>query len=464
MNINGSLALLFCAAGSSQAEARPLNVLIITTDDQGKEVGVYGDPLAITPNLDRLADEGVLFERAYVPAATCSPSRATILTGLYPHQNGQIGLAGHHPEYRVREDVATLPGVLKEAGYRTGILGKLHVTPRQPFPFDFQWASDGNPAVTRDVREVARQAGMFLAESAGEPFFLYVNYFDPHRPFDEDANQYKGLPENPYGPDDIDPFAYLGLDSPALRQEVAIYYNCVKRLDVGLGLLFDELRQAGVYDQTLIIFLSDHGVPFTRAKTTAYEAGEAVPFIVRWPGVGQPGLRNDDFISSVDIMPTVLDALGLDAPPMAGRSLRLVVRGETPLDWPTSAFGAYGSHAQQHFYPRRSVRNERYKLIHNLDSVRPNPVPFIGAARLSPDTSMDPRMEQAYQTVRHPPEWELYDLRKDPHETTNLAGHPEMKDVLWQMQQTLKEWRVKTDDPLLDPAELERLKKAHDIE
>jgi N-sulfoglucosamine sulfohydrolase len=445
------------------AEAKPLNVLIITTDDQGKEVGAYGDDLAITPNLDQLAAEGVLFERAYIPAATCSPSRAALLTGLYPHQNGHIGLAGHHPEYRVREGVVTLPALLKEAGFRTGIIGKLHVAPYRLFPFDFEWAKSGNPARTRDVREVARQAGQFLTERDGAPFFLYVNYFDPHRPFDADANQYKGLPQNPYGPDDIVPLTYLGMDSPELRRETAIYYNAIKRMDIGLGMLFDELRKAGVYDQTLIIFLSDHGAPFTRAKTTAYEAGEAVPFILKWPTVSVPGLRQEAFISSVDIMPTVLDALGLDIPPVPGRSLRPAVEGRIPADWPGYAYGAYNSHSSSHFYPRRSIRNAEFKLIHNLLSPRPNPVPAIGAAHPSTgaDVFANEVMRQAFETSARPPEWELYDLTNDPHETVNLALKPEKKQVLQEFQKKLHAWRQGTEDPLLDPIELQRLLDAH---
>lgn len=454
-------AILF--GGGALAGARPMNVLLITTDDMGRQAGCYGDPLAITPNLDRLAEEGVLFANAYVTHASCSSSRSSILTGLYPHQNGHIGLAGAHPEYRLKEGIPTLPALLKQAGYFNGIIGKLHISPREPFPFDFQWASDANPIATRDVREVARQAGLFLERAKDRPFFLYLNYFDPHRPFDADANQHKGLPEKPYGPDDIEPFAYLGLDGQVVREEVAAYYNCVNRMDVGLGLLFDALKKAGRYEQTLIIFLGDHGVPFTRAKTTSYEAGLAVPFVVRWPGVGRAGLRSADFVSSVDLVPTIMDAVGAACPPVAGRTLRAVVQGETPPDWRTMLFADYTSHAKDHFYPRRTVRNGRFKLIHNLDAGRPNPVPYIEAIRPRPGVVVDPRMAAAYKTTEHPPEWELYDLGKDPHELANLAENPEHADVLKRLRTALRQWREETSDPLLDPDELARLKKAHGL-
>jgi N-sulfoglucosamine sulfohydrolase len=454
------------AMSGERSMERP-NILIITTDDQGLNAGCYGDPLAITPNLDRLTAEGVLFEKAYAPHASCSPSRATILSGLYSHQHGQLGVA-NHPEHRFKEGIATLPALLKQAGYVNGILGKLHVNPQHFFPFDFQWAL-GTPTVTRDVLEVARQAGAFLKQRGDRPFFLYVNYFDPHRPAPgeglwSDFNQYKGLPENPYGPDDIVPLAFLGLDGLPVREEVAAYYNGIKRMDVGLGLLFDELRQAGVYDQTLILFLGDHGPPFTRAKMSIYEAGEAIPFVIRWPGVSQAGLRSADFVSTIDIVPTVLDAVGVECPPVEGQSLRPVVQGKTPPDWRKQLYSSYASHAVSHFYPRRAVRNERFKLIHNLDHERANPHPYIIATRPRPGVVVDPRWEDAYKTNLHPPEFELYDLSKDPYETTNLAGNPELATVLMELKADLMNWRQQTGDPLLDPAELERLRKAHGFE
>ena len=466
MKFSGKTILLVgLVAGFVSAEtgsAPPPNILLITTDDQGQQAGCYGDRLAMTPNLDKLAKEGVLFTSAYVTQASCSSSRSSILTGLYPHQNGHIGLAGHHPEYALKPGIPTLPAFLKEAGYYNGIIGKQHVNPGpNEIPFDFEWARYGNPVVTRDVRRVADKAKEFLQGAGGRPFFLYVNYFDPHRPFDATANQCKGLPEHPYGPDDVVPFAYLGLDGEPVRKEVAAYYNCVRRMDTGLGMLFDELRSAGQLENTVIIFLGDHGVPFIRAKTTCYEAGEEVPFIVKWPGAGQPGLRCSDFISSVDIMPTILDAAGVHCPKVAGHSLRDVVQGRTPPDWRKLLFAEYTSHAETHFYPRRSVRDGHFKLIHNLDYTHPNPITQIGLT--DPKFLTHSKMKRSYETNAHPPEWELYDLKKDPHETVNQADNPEYAERLKKLQDALMDWRVETDDPLLDPRELERLAKTHNL-
>jgi N-sulfoglucosamine sulfohydrolase len=436
------------------------DILLITADDMGTTAGCYGDPLAITPNLDRLAADGVLFTRAYVTHASCSPSRASILTGLYPHQNGQIGLAGEHPEYALKPGIPTLPALLKDEGYYTGILGKLHVVPADRFPFDYMWKESlGKPMLTRDVRKMAELAGEFLVKAGDKPFFLYVNYFDPHRPYDAEANQCKGLPEKPYTADDVTPFGFLG--DAATRSDVAAYYNGVNRMDAGLGLLFDQLKKAGRYDNTLIIFIGDNGPDFTRAKTTCYEAGLQVPFVIKWPGVSQSGLKCGVLVSAVDIVPTVLDAVGAECPPVTGSSLRAAVQGGSPPDWRKALYAEYTSHAKSHFYPRRSVRDGNLKMIHNLDSSRANPVNRRGTDSVA--GIKDSALKNAFATDQHPPEWELYNLDKDPFETVNLAGNPEYAAPLKKLQGALQEWQKETGDPLLNPDELRRLKKAHGL-
>jgi N-sulfoglucosamine sulfohydrolase len=458
---------LFAGVACAAESPRPPNILLITADDMGMTAGCYGDSQAITPNLDRLAAEGVRFSNAYITQSSCSPSRSSILTGLYPHQNGQVGLTGFHPlhgaPYAVHPGTPTLPNRLRDAGYRNCILGKLHVEPAAQFVFDeYPWRDSlGKPELTRDVRKMAELAGTFMNESADEPFFLYVNYFDPHRPYNDEANQCSGLPERPYAAKDVQPCGFLG-DAADLSQ-VAAYYNCVNRMDVGLGLLFDQLRQSGKYDNTLIVFLSDNGPDFTRAKTTCYEAGVRVPFLVKWPGVSTAGLVCRSFISSVDLMPTLLDAAGASCPPVEGRSLREVVQGKTPADWPDTMFTEYTAHVDRHFYPRRAIRGERFKLIHDLDSARENPVPhrgFVHSLVLKPENRA---FKNAYFTAFHPPEWELYDLTKDPHETVNLIGNPEYADELKILQTQLTRSQEKTGDPMLDPDELSRLHKLYGI-
>jgi len=243
------------------AQAQRMNIVLITADDLGKSLGTYGDPLAQTPHLDALAARGVLFERAWVTQASCSSSRASMLTGLYPHQHGQIGLAGQHAEFSLRRGLTTLPGLLRAAGYFNGIIGKLHIDPPDAFPFDRRWNADNGAMESRDVRRVASVARDFLRQRGSRPFFLYVNYFDPHRPYSSESDQFLGLPAAPYTAEDVTPLPFLGIDSPLIRSEVASYYNGISRLDTGVGLLLQELARAGVLERTVVVFVSDHGAP-----------------------------------------------------------------------------------------------------------------------------------------------------------------------------------------------------------
>ena len=480
------ISLLFTA---TFARATPLdrpNILLITTDDQGLHAGCYGDALARTPHIDKLAGEGVRFARAYVAQASCSSSRSTILTGLYPHQNGQIGLAN---EYAMHEDIRTLPAMLKAEGYRTGLIGKLHVKPVASFPFDF-WEMK-YPPKTRDVRKVNRNAQQFMDAGGDEPFFLMVNYFDPHRDpkgaYGDGTNQHEGIPANPYTAAEVRPFDFLGVDVPELRNEVAAYYNCVERADAGIGMLMQSLEDRGLTENTLVLFLGDHGAPFTRAKTTCYEAGEQVPFIIRWPGGGRQGVVRSELISSIDLVPTILELAGV-APVdgLPGRSLLSLLKGDT-VSWRSAVFSEYTAHRRKHYFPRRTVRTKRFKLVHNLLSDRPNPLPGIGSVLplseeaplrkgkawnvLNPDFYREKErffgdtaeiIRAAYSACRTPPEFELYDLENDPFERVNLAGNPEYAEELKKLTAKLAQWQKETADPFADPEYLADFTKETD--
>ncbi len=456
----GAAGLKLASSSRAQRPQRP-NVLLITTDDMGPHLGCYGDRHARTPNLDALAEEGARFERAYVTQASCSPSRSSIFTGLYPHQNGQIGLS--HRGYSMHEGIATLPALLAGAGYRTGVIGKIHVAPASATPFD--WNGRLTVHETREVPKVAEAAASFIRESADGPFFLMVNYMDPHRPL---LDQVEGVPAEPLGPDEIEPFPFLGLDTPKVRQEVASYYNCNTRADVGVGLLLAKLRESRMADNTLIIFIGDHGPPFTRGKTTCYEAGVRIPFIVRWPEHAQAGLASEALVSTVDILPTVAEAAGFELPtPIAGRSLVPLIEGK-PAQWRDTLATEYTSHHQGGYFPRRAIRDERYKLIVNLLPDRPNPIKGVDGCAAWGE-SRDPafegtRVRRVFDTHGDPPARELYDLQRDPVEFNNLADDPGYGSVLSRMRAQLRTWREETSDPLLDPQELARLTRWHDDE
>ncbi len=467
-----SLLVLLAGCGPAPQETseQPLNVLFITADDLGPQLGSYGDEVIETPNLDTLAASGVQFEVAYVAQASCSPSRSAMFTGLYVHSNGQYGLTNAsdfslHPHLHD----ATIPNILNRAGYYTGIVGKLHVDPEEKFQFDERGRLDG-----RDVRGFAEFAGQFMAnaEAARQPFFLMANYSDPHAYRSRDPqtgergpwtflDQVNGIPETLVEPGERTVWPFQKVDSPEQRERVAGYYNEVKRVDVGIGLLMESLKKHGHTEDTLVIFVGDHGPPFVRAKTTVYEAGLRVPFLVRWPGVSRP-MRSEAMVSTVDILPTILDATGAEpAVVMHGRSLRPVL-SDPEAEWREYLAGEFHMHGRP-FFPRRAIRDTRYKLIHNLLAGEVKPSHGVDGD-LGYRLSREPRYEgtevrSAFNTLSDPPEFEFYDLANDPWEFNNVAGQPEYKEAQERLAAALLEWRKRTDDPFLDPEFLDKLQR-----
>jgi N-sulfoglucosamine sulfohydrolase len=443
---------------TSGAASRPPNILLITADDLGPMLGCYGETRIRTPHLDKLASTGVQFRTAYITQASCSPSRSSIFTGLYPHGTGQYGLANTgfslHPYLRSQ----TIPALLNKSGYRTGILGKLHVEPEASFPFDERIKVSS----TRHVRDIAARAGAFLEQSKSAPFFLMVNYSDPHA-FRRENNpndwyfppQVDGLPAKPIppGPQTVWPFQQI--DSPAQRERVANYYNAVMRLDDGIGMLMERLERAELAENTVVIFLGDHGPPFDRGKTSCYDAALRVPFLVRWPGVSK-AMKSDAMVSSVDILPTILDAVGISIPThVQGRSLRPVL-SDARARWREYLAGEFHCHGAAGFFPRRTIRDGRYKLIRNLLAGKAKPRTGIDAD-IGFTTSREPRYDntpvrRAFDTFADPPEYELYDLQEDPVEFRNLAGTPRAAAAEKRMAAALENWRNETKDPFLDPA------------
>jgi N-sulfoglucosamine sulfohydrolase len=434
----------------------PPNILLIISEDHGPELSCYGDPYARTPHLDHLAEGGVLFERAFVTQAGCSQSRASILTGLYPHQHGQIGLATWN--FRMYdEETPNIPRSLKAVGYRTGIVGKLHVNPGSAFPYDFQKMPKGNFS-RNDLAGYARHAESFM-RGGDEPFFLHVNYPDAHDPF---LTQVDGLPEHPLTTSDVKSLPHFGIDSPELRELVADYYNCISRLDSLIGDLLSALDRSGKSDNTLVIFLADHGVDLLRGKRSSYEAGTRVPMIVRWPGKAEPQVRRE-LVSTIDLMPTLLQVGGAEPiPSLPGLSLVPIFSGERP-EWREDLFTEFHTHAAAaNFFPQRTVRDARYKLIENLLPDEPHPdfkkidkeLPFVRAVVAeAPELIRD-----AYQRQRKPPRYELYDLQDDPFEFRDLSNSPAHAGIFADMKRRLARWRERSGDPLLDEAVLQRLK------
>ena len=452
-----SLAGLLLAVAPAVAE-RP-NILLIVSEDNGPELGCYCDRFARTPNLDRLAAEGVRFEHAYVPYSVCSPSRAAFLTGLHPHQNGQIGLATHKfamysgetPNFVTR---------LKAAGYHTGLIGKLHVNPESAFPFDFRAIPTSNFNRRQSVADYAAQAARFFRQAEDRPFFLSVNFPDAHLPFLKQAN---GRPEQPLSAKDVEPLPWAAVDSPRIRQQVANYYNCLARLDDGVGLLLDELNRAGAAENTLVVYFGDHGAQFPRGKGTVYEGALRVPLIVRWPGHAKAGTVREELVSTLDLLPTALAAAGLgeQANGLPGLALQPLLAGEQPDQWRKYVFALTTGSFPRACFVQHSVRDDRYQLIssprpgtRNLDAdtyLNPQHPHFVVSGAKPAELAQAPDDVQAAMALwTKPPRYELYDLEQDPHEWTNLADDPAHAKTRDRLIRALQEWQRQTRDPFSD--------------
>lgn len=446
------LLILLSVAGAALADTR--NVLLIVADDQGLDLGAYGNPVLHTPNLDRLATRGTLFTNAFATVSSCSPSRSVIYTGLYSHSNGMYGLAHDVHNQHLLPSVRTLPQLLKAAGYRTALVGKKHILPESALPFDEELAPEqpGN----RDVAFMASEARRFIAKRSQQPFLLIVGYSDPHRAEQNFGNTraWPGIARESYDPAKVVVPAHLP-DLPDVRRDLADYYESVSRLDSGVGLLLNALREAGHANDTLVIYLSDNGRAFPGAKTTLYDEGIHLPLIVSSPAQGKRGVRNHAMVSWVDILPTILDWARIapaGSPMPVGRSILPILEQTDPSGW-DRVFASHGFHEIQQYYPMRALRTRQYKYIVNLAAPLEFPIagdiassPTWKAVAARPGVGLGARTLQAF--LHRPPE-ELYDLQADPSEVHNLADDAAHRAVLERLRSEMTKFRRETRDPWL---------------
>jgi N-sulfoglucosamine sulfohydrolase len=474
--------LLTFAAATFAADSKRPNIILFVTDDMGADAGCYGNPVVKTPHLDALAKEGIRLTSAFCTTASCSASRSVILTGLHNHATAHFGHAHAYHHFSAYKNVKSLPVLLAEAGYRTGRIGKLHVEPPEVFKWETNLQGpERNPVV------MANNSRAFIEEQSDQPFFLYFCTADPHRsgghievdptlpadlqpnPFGNKATGgYPGVTEVKYDSKDVIVPPFLP-DTPVCRNELAQYYQSISRIDQGLGRLIELLKSADKYDDTVIIFTSDHGIAFPGGKTTVYEGGMRVPMIVKVArgqgtvdrGQGEPRAESRDqkgrishaMVSHVDLTPTILDfaeALPKDQK-LHGRSWKEAVREESPKGW-DAVNASHTFHEITMYYPMRVVRTREYKLIWNIAAGLPYPFASdLWAApawqdryRQGPNTLYGKRTVKDYI---HRPAFELYDLAKDPDETKNLANDPNYAKLLAEMKGELKAFQQRTDDP-----------------
>ncbi|MBW7991841.1 MAG: sulfatase [Planctomycetes bacterium] len=462
------------------------NILYIMSDDHAAHaISAYKSRLAKiapTPNIDRLANEGILFENCFCTNSICVPSRATILTGQYSQTNGALDLGG-----RLEPQRQYLPRLMKQAGYETAMIGKWHL--KQEPAFDYycvlpgqgsyfnpilresggQWPKNEKRFASYDSRhssDVVTDTSLkwLKGRNRSKPFFLMHHYKAPHDNF-ENAERYDWLFEDVDIPEPASLWRqpkhgsrvtegtgtsigkrnkrrnmghHMFVDQSlsddqykrtAYQRYLKKYLRCVRGVDDNLGRLFKYLDESGQIDNTIIIYTSDQGMMLGEHdyidKRWMYEESMRMPFLVRYPGMIKPGTRTDEIINNTDFAPTILELAGIKAPGyMQGRSFAALLRGKTPADWPVSTYYRYWMHMAHHDNPAHfGVRTKEYKLIffygQNYKKGGPKPTR---------------------------PGWELYDMKNDPHEMNNLYVEPKYAAVVKELKDELLRLREKYDE------------------
>jgi len=415
------------------------NVVLFITHDTGFAVSPCGWKTVHTPACERLAREGVRFNNSFCTAPLCAPSRAALVTGRHPHQNGVMGLTGAQTGgFDLYEGEKHAAQLFADAGYESILCGFEHESPHWE-KLGFERAISGGGGWFNgggDTREHAGHIDDFLEQRDPErPFFMQIGSHETHHAwtaFDTEPDDSLGLTLPP-----------AIKDTPEVRREVAEFQGAVRRLDQCLGDILDVLDRRGVADDTLFVFTTDHGIDFPRAKGACYDAGIAAFLFMRYPaGAWSAGAARDELISNVDVLPTLLEACGIDAPTHpAGRSFLPLLRTDTASDEPYEPRDAVFAGKTYHdtYDPQRCVRTARFKYIRHFA------VNIFIDLRLATIT----RRDQFATDWRRRTDEELYDLENDPDETHNLADDPACADQLKSMRRRLLHWMRQTSDPLL---------------
>lgn len=486
---------LATAFSFSVLHAAEKNVIFFITDDESPTLGCYGDPIAVTPAIDALAADGTLFLNAFATTASCSASRSVVMSGLHNHRNGQYGHQHSYHKFSSFHNVVSLslPRVMAIAGYRTGHIGKYHVAPEQVYRYETYMKGSGRNAV-----EMANKAKDFITSDDQRPFFLYIATSDPHRGGGKDGTaaselkpdlfgnkpnkgSHAGVEEVFYELDEV-PIPHFLSETQETREELIQYYQSVSRIDQGVARLVEILKEANLYDKTMIVFTSDHGMAFAGGKTTVYEGGLKVPFVVRNPYEENRGLKHNALISHIDITPSLLDfAGGLDQKtngpkrivdhkefwknfPEVGKDNLgpaltsyhgkswISILGQPDAEHWDNIFASHTFHEIQMYYPMRVIRDKKYKLIWNI--AYPLPYPFASdlwaasSFQAQFQKSLDaPYGQKSVGEYINRPQFEFFKIDEDPYEARNLASDPAHRKALIEYQEKMKTFQKSMQDP-----------------
>lgn len=451
------------ATGADQTNRRKANMLVILADDcTYRDLPIYGGRNAVTPNIDRLASEGLVFDHAYVSSAMCQPCRAELYTGLFPMRNG---CAWNHSASR--PNVTSMPHHLGELGYRVGLAGKVHVTPPDVFPFESIGGFDANcvrnPTRPHDTGPIRR----FMSSDADQPFCLVIALVEPHVPWVMgDASRYP--PEKLKLPPNI-------ADTPRTREDYARYLAEITYMDSQVGDILEVLEETGHADDTLVLFSSEQGCQFPGCKWTNWDTGLHTALIARWPGKVTRGQRTGAMVQYADVLPTLMEVAGSSASDhdYDGTSFLPVLLGNKS-DHRSFVCGMHNNIPEGPPYPIRTITDGRYRYIRNLSPdeiyIEKHLMGWSGDGQLNnPYWATWVREawanQHTYDLVKrymHRPAEELYCTADDPYEMKNLANDEGVAEIKARLSAELDRWMEAQGDPGAAEDTREALEAARD--
>ena len=404
------------------------NIIKIICHDIGKHLGCYGVKSVSTKAIDALAKNGILFENSYATSPGCSPSRAAIATGMYPHNNGVLGLAHAHFGWSLDEKVHHIAKYFLKNAYNSILFGLQHVTYNEK-SLGFKKIFPERPAdaVVKNIKENI-DSNLFK-----KPFYAEINFFEPHRPFDFGG---------------VKPFKSKGISVPKYipnnhdtRKEFASMQGAIKKMDDSVAKIINILKRKNLYENTIILFTTDHGIPFPRAKGTLYDAGIETSLIISYPKLKIKNKKFKELISNIDILPTLLDFAKIKIPKIIqGKSFYPLIMNKK-YNQNKHIFAEKTYHDL--FDPIRCIRDKNYKLIINFDSDK--------IIRVPGDVMMGPTYKTMLkQMINVRDRYELYHIKTDKFERKNLAQNMKYKKIRQNLLKKIAKWMKSTKDPLLN--------------
>lgn len=432
------LAISSLVVAADTGMERP-NIIVFIADDAGMDFGCYGNKTIKTPNIDELAEEGIRFEKAFVTSPQSSPSRTSMMTGLFAHTLGTEDL--HTP---IDSNTIIMPSYFKETGYITAFMLKTHWGKNGDDQFDYK-IKGGICAESGDItEETFRNYKQFITDCGNRPFFLWVGFHDPHRPYNRKVCTQENDPSHVFVP----PFLIDGTDT---RRDIADYYDEITRMDKNVGNMVSYLEEKRMLDNTVIVFLSDNGMPFPRAKGTLYDSGIQTPLIFMWRNkIKKNVVHHNGLISTIDLAPTLLE--------LAGVKMKEEVYGESfaPLLFDHTLRGRDCIFAERNWHNSdeyiRCVRTENFKLIYNAYYHLPHGTATDLSTSLSwyelkkkqKKGELKKEQIQIFESPR--PMVEIYDLEKDPYELNNVADIQAYYEEGRKLARLLTDWQTETKD------------------